>query len=417
MKRCAALLAALFMLLGCVSASAFEDRESLRDAWRERGAFSGESPYESLPSAAVPYAAGALSEQALDGALGTLNFMRALAGLAPVERSAILDARCQRGAVLLAANDRLEHAPRKPAGMDDEFYASASLATNSSNIARFNWMRSSILEEGIIYFARDDGDANLSVLGHRRWLLDPSMRSTGFGLAGSASGMSYVVMYAHDEGEAVPGWSSVAWPSAGLFPVEFMHAHLAWSLTLEEAAWDLTASRPRVLLEEPALGLRFEFDCAAGTGDGECFLETGRYGAGPALIFRPALQETGFTDYQQNQCWNVRVTGLVDAAGEDRSIAYTVRMVSLYPQPVANIEVSPLEASLAPGETLRMTAAVIPSYADDLSLRWSSSDETVARVDDSGLVTALSAGTCEIRCEGADLAWDACALTVTEGAP
>ena len=87
-------------------------------------------------------------------------------------------------------------------------------------------------------------------------------------------------------------------------------------------------------------------------------------------------------------------------------------MISLYPQDVANVELSVLEATLVPGERLQLSASVIPEYADDLTLAWSSSDESVAAVDASGLVAARAAGTCVVTARSANGRSDACQITV-----
>ena len=402
----------LLLCSACFPANAYETREEMRGAFRALAVFDGDTPYAQKPQATAPYDAGSLDEAVANEALEYLNFLRALAGLEPVERSKIYDYQCQRGAVLLAALDYVDHNAPQPADMDQNFYDSAHLATTSSNIARFNWMRSTILREGIIYCARDDGDANLPVLGHRRWLLNPYMNATGFGLANSESGMSYVAMYAHDQGRAGAEWSEVCWPSAGAFPVELMHAHLAWSVSLNPEIYDIAGSRIRVSLAEESLGLQYAFDCSAGAGDGFCTVSTELYGAGPCVIFRPDFDEEVFTDYQQNQRWRVTVSGLALRAGGETALEYEVDMASLYVQEVANIELSALEAQLAPGESLSLTAAVIPAYADDLSVVWASSDPAVAVVDDSGRVVAVAPGQCEITATSANGKYDRCVVRV-----
>lgn len=335
-----------------------------------------------------------------------------MAGLAPVTRSNLYDARCQHGAALLAALDYADHNAPRPDDMDAEFYDTAHTATSSSNLAKFNWMRPSILREGLEYFVRDDGDANLAVLGHRQWLLNPEMAETGFGLANSESGMSYVLMYAHDMGNAGAQWEKVLWPAEGAFPVELMHANLAWSATLNAGEYDLAHSEVQVTLSEATKGLSFRFNCTAGTGDGFCAVSDAGYGAGPCVIFRPDFTGTDFTDYEQNQRWTVRIDGLRRASGETAALEYTVEMTSTTPQKTVNVEITPLETSLAAGQTLQMEALVVPQYADDLSVRWASSDENVAAVDENGLVTALSEGECEIIVQTADGCEDRCRLTV-----
>ena len=406
-----ALLLILMALLAASPALA-HTRGEVRAAYGALGSADGQSPYAAEPGIAAPYAEGDLTEAAREDALGLLNFARWLAGLEDVRQLPLYNFRCQHGAVLLAALDYVDHNAPRPADMDADFYESAHTATAASNIAKLNWMRPGILREGVEYFLRDDGEENLPTLGHRRWALTPEMACTGFGLANAASGNTYVVMYAHDLG-ADADWTEVAWPAAGSFPTELMHDHLAWSIMLNPDRCDLGASRPRVTLSEKS-GLTFSFDPAAGEGDGFCALNMEGYGTGPCLIFRPDFSKTGFTDYQQNQVWTVRVDGLVDAEGAQMPIEYRVDMISLTVQDVVNVEISQLEAALEPGGTLDLTADVIPAYADDMSLSWRSTDEAVAVVDADGHVTAIGPGECGITVESAGGYTDTCTLSVID---
>ena len=391
------LLLLLIALLTAVQPLALaHTRQEVRQAWADIGKGREASPYSELPVPRAPYAAGAL------------------AGVGPVDESAIYDYQCQHGAVLLAALDYVDHAAPSPGDMEKNFYDSAHIATTSSNIARFNWMRDTILREGVEYFLRDDGEENLAALGHRRWALNPTMAATGFGLANSDSGMSYVVMYAHDLGNPAAGWESVCWPAEGAFPAELIHDHLAWSAMLNPAAFDIPACEPVVTLTEEVSGLSFRF--AEDAADGFFAFNLEGYGAGPCLIFRPDFSGTDFTDYQQNQVWTVRVDGLADASGSAKPLEYRVEMVSLTAQDVVNVEISQVEATLHAGETLGLSADVIPAYADDLALTWRSTDESVATVDAEGSVAAIAPGHCEIIVESAGGYTDSCALAVIDKA-
>ena len=396
------------------AASAYETREELREAYHALGIFPGNTPYAEEPVTEAPYAAGELQELALEEALDYLNFLREMAGLLPVERSEIYDYQCQHGAVLLAALDDVDHNAPQPADMDQNFYDSAHLATTSSNIAKLHWMRPTMLREGVAYFARDDGEQNLEVVGHRRWLLNPTMSATGFGLANSQTGMSYIAMYAHDMGRPDVEWSEVCWPVGRVFPVELMRWDLPWSVSLNPEIYDVNASRIRVVLEEETLGLRFEFDCSAGTGDGFCTVSTENYGSGPCVIFMPDFEDTVFVEYQQNQKWTVKLTGLVRTDGTDAEYEYEVEMASLYVQDVANVEVSRQTAELKKGEEMELSALVVPQYADDLTVTWTTSDPFVAAVDPEGVVTATAPGECEIIAQSANGRSDACKVTVIE---
>ena len=56
------------------------------------------------------------------------------------------------------------------------------------------------------------------------------------------------------------------------------------------------------------------------------------------------------------------------------------------------VTVTPESATLAAGETARFEASVTPVTAEDRSVTWSSSDESVATVDVEGVVTAVAHG-------------------------
>lgn len=61
--------------------------------------------------------------------------------------------------------------------------------------------------------------------------------------------------------------------------------------------------------------------------------------------------------------------------------------------PVESITLNHAEATLESGETLQLTATLLPEDATERLLDWSSSDKRVATVDENGLVTAVSSGT------------------------
>lgn len=396
----------------CFAPACALSRDELRSAYRELAERrTHESPYREQADLQRFSTCGSLTDAALQETLDYLNFLRGLAGLDEVALSPLYNLRSQNGAALLAANDELNHHPEIADGMSDALYESAYLGTSLGNIAMFNWMRPEILLDGVEYFVRDDGDGNLSALGHRRWLLNPYMKETGFGLANAESGMSYVVMYAVDDGNSDAPWEQVCWPSGGAFPVELMRRDLAWSVSLNEGVYDLSSS-PTLTLTELQSGAAFHFDYQSRTGDGFCLINTAGYGAGSCLIFRPDLAAAGIAEYVQNQRWQVEISGLRRLDGSSAEIRYTCDMVSLNPQEAVNVEIAPLSASLSVGETLQLSASVIPAYADDLSLRYTSSAPAVASVDAHGLVTALSRGSCTVTVATVNGRADFCELTV-----
>ena len=63
---------------------------------------------------------------------------------------------------------------------------------------------------------------------------------------------------------------------------------------------------------------------------------------------------------------------------------------------VSSIQLSINSFEIVSGETIHISADVLPANATFHNVRWSSSDERIATVDDKGNVTAISIGTCNI---------------------
>ena len=63
---------------------------------------------------------------------------------------------------------------------------------------------------------------------------------------------------------------------------------------------------------------------------------------------------------------------------------------------VTGLNVTPTSVSLEVGQTTQLNATVSPANATDQSVSWSSSNNSIATVNSSGLVTAIGAGTANI---------------------
>lgn len=85
---------------------------------------------------------------------------------------------------------------------------------------------------------------------------------------------------------------------------------------------------------------------------------------------------------------------------------------------VSEITLDKTTASVEVGGTVELKATAAPADADDTSIYWYSSDESIATVDENGKVTALKEGTVNIIAEANDGngATASCAITVTKKA-
>ncbi len=85
--------------------------------------------------------------------------------------------------------------------------------------------------------------------------------------------------------------------------------------------------------------------------------------------------------------------------------------------PIQAIAVTPPDATIKVGETLQLTATIIPAYATDKRVTWTSSDEDVATVDANGNVSAYGIGYATITATTTGGNLSACSLIRVVPAP
>src|SRR5881396_288011 len=98
-----------------------------------------------------------------------------------------------------------------------------------------------------------------------------------------------------------------------------------------------------------------------------------------------------YGQYKNGVCGTYTVTAT--AHPSDKSDAASVTVTC--PGTVASVSVTPPAASVAPGQTVQLTASALDASGNVLSgwtTSWSSSNRAVALVDGSGLVTGVAAG-------------------------
>jgi hypothetical protein len=104
-------------------------------------------------------------------------------------------------------------------------------------------------------------------------------------------------------------------------------------------------------------------------------------------------------------------TAVTVGGGTDHAV---VVHTSRRPVPVTSVAILPAYTTLAPGQTVRLTAAVKPANASDPRLIWTSADTTVALVDSLGRISGVGPDTTTIRVFTADGHYSAaCAVRVS----
>ena len=86
----------------------------------------------------------------------------------------------------------------------------------------------------------------------------------------------------------------------------------------------------------------------------------------------------------------------ITVGGKTASVEYEITGGTTEIVPVSQITLNKTSTSISVGNSEKLTATVTPVNATDKTLKWTSSDTTVATVDTNGTVTAVKAGTATI---------------------
>ena len=118
--------------------------------------------------------------------------------------------------------------------------------------------------------------------------------------------------------------------------------------------------------------------------------------------------------------WQTVTAPTVDSEGLEKRVcskcgAEETRAISkLEPVQVTDVELDITQKALNVGDTFILTATVKPDNATDKSVTWSSSNTSVATVDENGVVTAVTEGTATITATAPNGVEASCTVTVKQ---
>lgn len=297
-----------------------------------------------VPPSFSPYSEGSVKYEVLSDALAELNYVRWLAGVPNnVTLNDEYTRRAQIAAVLLDANDILTHEPSKPADMDDEFYRSGYDAASHGNISVSKILNGPYvkgvitIKDSIKMYMEDTDSHNVAATGHRRWLINPRLKQTGFGISTRRGySVTYVIeefpysrngMLSPEDYEKYLDWLEwpipdefIAWPSCKHpHPLSWFESKTAWSVTLNRNVFAKcnpdTVSVRLIRLND---GTVWNFGNAGDNGYFEISPDNVAYDE--CLIFCPDDIER----YRNGETWSVEVWGLERKDGKPGYLSYTV---------------------------------------------------------------------------------------------
>ena len=316
---------------GALPALGTPSQEEIRAKWE--AVTKASTVFLTSPSVSAPYATGTLSEDFLESGITYLNYVRFVAGLPEVMLDDSMNENAQYGAVLLAAIDELTHYPSRPGDMEVEFYEQGYSATSSSNISA-RWGYSDLtttLKSAVLGCMNDNNSqSNLEKVGHRRWLLNPTLGKVGFGYAESETEWSYIVTKVFDRSGSGCDFDFIGWPVAGNHPTNLFDAQNPWSLTLSTSVYQtVSINTVTVTLTRESDGTQWSFDGSTGNpnidNDGNIApyltVETSWYGIPNCIIFHPGTGNIGALQ----GTYQVDVGGIYLRDGTQAHLSYDVR--------------------------------------------------------------------------------------------
>ncbi len=267
--------------------------------------------YKETALLTAPYSAGSLTDETLQNALDWMNLVRFVAGIPDnVALNDEYNKYAQASSIVNFANGSLSHYPTEPAGMDKDLYNLGATGSSKSNIAcgmGSKYKNGSTFYSMILHSWMEDGDSsNISRVGHRRWILNPSMKETGFGCVwgednrkyGSYSydGSYFSALYVMDNTFGSTEYYGVVWPAQNM-PTSFFGGDYPWSISMGTEV----SSDAKVTLTRVSDGKTWNFS----SGSKDFYIENSNYGRKGCIIFRPS----GISSYNDGDVFEVVITG------------------------------------------------------------------------------------------------------------
>jgi uncharacterized protein YkwD len=237
---------------------------------------------------------GKLTSASLKSGLKMVNQIRYIAGIdSNVTLNASYTAKAQAASIVIAANGVYDHSPPRPAGMGDQLYKQGASGAGSSNLSMGASTEASepklTLTNTILnQYMADEDKSNIAALGHRRWVLNPSMKQTGFGFVSDIGPVSeswkasyFSSMYVFDQ-KRTSSYTGVAWPAKNM-PVEYFASTYPWSISM---GFTVPKDKISVTLKRKSDKKTWKFS-SKNSDDGYFNVNNDGYGLPGCIIFRP----------------------------------------------------------------------------------------------------------------------------------
>ncbi len=253
--------------------------------------------YDETPVLQAPYKAGRLSDEELICAFNTVKTIRYIAGISDeIYLSDKYNSLAQASSIVNYVNNKLTHTPSAPSDMDSALAADGITGSKNSNIAWMSWQNSCLKHTIIDGWMADSDTNNISILGHRRWILNPSMGMTGFGAVTGVKG-TFNAMYANDTSNPDNAYTGVCWPAKNT-PTSYFSVSSPWSISIGSKV-----DEKDVFIYMIRKSDRKTWAFSSLYSDGDFYVNNQNYGQTGCIIFRPS----GIDEYSSGDSFNISV--------------------------------------------------------------------------------------------------------------
>ncbi|MEY3557317.1 MAG: hypothetical protein RL374_23 [Actinomycetota bacterium] len=315
-------------------------RQQVMDSYAEE--FLRQEPAMEFTGNVAACIPGTTSMAFQNSVLQRVNWYRMMAGLPSVVYNSANHAAAQAGALISAAQGALSHTPTPSAKC---FSQLGYTGTSSSNLAGGNSGVSAIDA-----YIDDYGDNN-SFVGHRRWILSPTLRAVSTGDIPQSKDSKYLwpsnALYVFDTQSAVAARDGgVAWPPRGYVPAATVASR--WSYIY--------------------LGANFSNAQVSVTGpDGPVSTSIQNRGdfVGAGIVFTPGITKSRVAD----TTYTIVISGITGAPTS--TVTYTTTLVPFNSAPTYNgINMNGHRCS---GSSLSLSPEFSDNEYDSFNITWDSS--------------------------------------------
>ena len=256
--------------------------------------FNEKVEYTKQQKTSSPYNSGIISQKTMNKSIKTFNTVRFIAGLSyNIGVKDEYNKLAQDASLLMSVNNLLEHHGQpKPKNMDKKLYDSGSKGCSSCNIGSGD----NNINSAILGWLADEHTVNFDNMGHRRWILNPPMKNTGFGFVNK-----FDSMYCFDKGCPENNNKNVAWPAQNT-PIEFFGDNYPWTLSIGE---NINKQVTVTLINKKTKKV-IKFDKYI---NDKFAVNNGNFGQEGCIIFRPNLKYSDGDAYRVDiNCTNFSVS-------------------------------------------------------------------------------------------------------------